>query len=63
MAEHGVLTCGGEYGSMLGYCFMPGEYEAKRGAMFFGFQAAVLALVGFAIVMGTQQKKEESPPP
>jgi hypothetical protein len=58
MAERGMLTCGGRYGSLLGYCFNPGEYEARRGEMFHGFQVAVLAIVGFAFA----GYREETPP-
>jgi len=49
-AERGVLTCGGEYASLLGYCFEPGEYEGRRAATFGSFSLAVGSWVLTAIM-------------
>src|SRR3990170_4904172 len=44
-AERGILTCGGEYASLLGYCFEPGEYEGRRGVTFGSSSLAYLRIL------------------
>ena len=49
-ADRGRLTCGGEYDSLLGYCFEPGEYEGRRAAAFGSFSLVVALWILLAIM-------------
>jgi len=62
-AERGVLTCGGEYASLLGYCFEPGEYEGRRAAAFGSFSLAVaswvLSAIMFSVYSSAREREEK----
>jgi len=58
-AERGILTCGGEYASLLGYCFEPGEYEGRRGVTFGSYSLAVGSWVLLAIMVSVYASARE----